>query len=130
MIPIFFITMLLLFTDMARAAPLLPTDPGRVGKQGLNGIDADNDGVRDDIQRYLSVEYPDDEKVRLVMTQVTIEYQKLLAESNDPEAAVLHATRLARHGECLDYLVGDAARTMLARLKAEILNTQERSRAY
>lgn len=108
----------------------LPPDPGNAGKQTLLGIDSDSDGVRDDIQRYIYFTYPDNEKVRVALSQAAIEYQGLLAQSNDPDAAFNHATRMARHGECLDYIQGETASDTLAALKAEILNTKERSLAY
>jgi hypothetical protein len=109
---------------------VLPPDPGVAGKQTLLGIDSDSDGVRDDIQRYIYFAYPDEEKVRVALTQVAIEYQGLLAQSNDHDAAFNHATKMARHGECLDYIQGEAAADTLAALKAEFLNTKERSLAY
>src|SRR5216683_231714 len=36
----------------------LPPDPGAAGKATLQGIDSDGDGVRDDIQRYIALTYP------------------------------------------------------------------------
>ncbi len=109
---------------------VLPPDPGEAGRQTLLGIDSDSDGVRDDIQRYIYFAYPDDEKVRVAMTQLAIEYQGLLSQASDPDAAFNHATRMARHGECLDYIQGEIASDTLAALKAEFLNTRERSLAY
>lgn len=109
---------------------ILPPDPGEAGKQTLLGIDSDSDGVRDDIQRYIYFAYPDEEKVRVALTQVALEYQGLLSQANDPDAAFNHATRMSRHGECLDYIQGEAAADTLAALRAEILNTKERSLAY
>lgn len=109
---------------------VLPPDPGEAGKQTLLGIDSDSDGVRDDIQRYIYFAYPDNEKVRVALTQIAIEYQGLLSQASDPDAAFNHATRMARHGECVDYIQGETASDTLAALKAEILNTKERSLAY
>ena len=109
---------------------VLPPDPGDAGKQTLLGIDSDSDGVRDDIQRYIYFAYPDNEKVRVALTQIAIEYQGLLSQASDPDAAFNHATRMARHGECVDYIQGEAASDTLAALKAEFLNTKERSLAY
>jgi len=58
----------------------LPPDPGEAGMQTLLGIDSDSDGVRDDIQRYIYFAYPDNEKVRVALTQIAIEYQGLLSQ--------------------------------------------------
>ena len=124
------LTIILMFTGIASADQSLPPDPGEAGKQTLLGIDSDNDGIRDDIQRYISLTYPDDEKIRLAITQIAIEYQGLLSQADDKKSAFYHATRLSRHGECLDYFAGEVSGEIIAALKAEILNTRERSLAY
>lgn len=121
---------LLLFTGMAFADQSLPPEPGEAGKQTLLGIDSDKDGVRDDIQHYISLTYPDNEKIRRAISQIAIEYQGLLTQADDKESAFYHATRLSRHGECLDYFAGEISGEIIAALKAEILNTRERSLAY
>jgi hypothetical protein len=108
----------------------LPPDPGEAGMKTILGIDSDSDGVRDDIQRYIYFVYPDDEKVRMALTQMAIEYQGLLSEASDPDAAFNHATRMSRHGECLFYILGEASLDVRSALKAEILNTRERSIAF
>ncbi len=108
----------------------LPPDPGQAGKQTLLGVDSDTDGVRDDIQRYIYFTYPSEEKVKLALTEVAKQYQTLLLESNDPDAVFNNATKMARHGECLDYIKGEVATDILAELRAEILNTKDRSLAY
>lgn len=42
-------------------------DPGEAGKETLLGIDSDNDGLRDDMQRWLNSEYSDDPVIKDVM---------------------------------------------------------------
>jgi len=116
--------------SQADGAGALPPDPGEVGKQTLLGIDSDGDGVRDDIQRWIYLTYPDEEKVHLALTQYAIDYQELLAQANDSDAALHHATRMMRDIECLSYIKGDNSYDISADLKAQILNTRERSIAY
>ena len=108
----------------------LPPDPGKAGKETLLGIDTDGDGVRDDIQRYIYFTYPDDKKLRLGLTYYAIEFQGVLKDANDREAAYDHANKMARHGECLFYLTGKDSFDIIDLLLAEILNTRERSIAY
>ena len=55
----------------------VPPDPGEAGKATLEGIDSDNDGVRDDIQRYIVLTYPNSEKTRAGLTQLAVTYQDL-----------------------------------------------------
>ncbi len=108
----------------------LPPDPGEEGKLTLLGIDSDNDGVRDDIQRYIYFTYPNEEKVRLALTQKTKLYQEILPQANDQNAALDIANKLTLNGECLLYLKGRACFDIESALMAEILNTKERSLAY
>lgn len=108
----------------------LPPDPGEAGRETLLGIDSDLDGVRDDVQRYIYSTYPDDEKVRLALTQIAMEYQGILSDADDRDAAFRHATRMSRHGECLFYIQEELSLDTHAALKAVILNTKERSIAY
>lgn len=108
----------------------LPPDPGAEGKKTLLGIDTDGDGVRDDIQRYIYFTYPDDKKLRSGLTYYAIEFQGVLKDANDREAAYIHANKMARHGECLFYLKGEESIDIRRALRAKILNTRERSMAY
>ena len=108
----------------------LPPDPGEAGKQTLLGIDSDNDGVRDDIQRYIYFAYPNEEKTRLALTEVAKQYQILLMQVNDPDAVFNNAIKMKRHRECIWFLKGEDAADILASVRAEILNTNERSLAY
>jgi len=121
-------------TDLAQgnnsSGFVLPPDPGKEGKETLLGIDTDGDGVRDDIQRYIYFTYPDDKKLRLGLTYYAIEFQGVLKDANDREAAYDHANKMARHGECLYYLKGRDSFDIIDLLLAEILNTRERSIAY
>lgn len=50
---------------------MLPPDPGEAGKAILEGIDSDNDGVRDDLQIAIYERFPEDkyEEVRKVLLQ-------------------------------------------------------------
>lgn len=108
----------------------LPPDPGEEGKKTLLGIDTDGDGVRDDIQRYIYFTYPDDKKLRLGLTYYAKEFQGVLKDANDREAAYDHAMKMVRHGDCLWYLKGEEAIDICRALRAQILNTRERSIAY
>lgn len=52
----------------------LPPDPGSVGEATIQGIDADGDGVRDDIEREIFFAYPDNAKARTVLYQMAKYY--------------------------------------------------------
>ena len=109
---------------------VLPADPGAAGKATLQGIDSDGDGVRDDIQRYIASTYPNSEKTRATLTQNTKAFQDTLEGASDKNKSIANAIALGHAIECLDFVRPTDARTLGSLLRAEILNTEERSRAY
>ncbi len=110
----------------------LPSDPGDAGKETLLGIDSDNDGVRDDIQRYIYMTYPREKKVRLALSQIARNYQELLPNSNNPEISHENVKKIYCSMDCLYYIKGGVRKAMnISRaFKAEVLNTKERSLVY
>ena len=108
----------------------LPPDPGEAGKLTLAGIDSDGDGIRDDIQRYIALTYPDSQKTRAGLRQMVFALQKILLESPDEESALNNTEALHRASECNWYIHSEHSIKMLDALMAEYLNTVERSRAY
>ncbi len=110
----------------------LPPDPGEAGKATLVGIDSDDDGVRDDVQRYIALTYPDSEKTRAALTQYTVNVQGALINADDKEKSMQHAEGSERAGACLWYVLGSLDERIKVRnsLKSVILNTDERNYAY
>jgi hypothetical protein len=108
----------------------LPPDPGEAGKTILAGIDSDNDGIRDDIQRYIALNYLNSHKTRAALRQLTRAIDKAMLESSSVESALRNAENMHRAIECLWYIQPDHAIKMSDALFAEYLNTYERSQAY
>lgn len=114
----------------------LPPDPGEAGKQTLLGIDGDGDGIRDDVQRYIYLTYPNEPKVQAALIQFANEYQGILLQANDHDAAYNHALKLSRHLDCLGGIKREEGKDAVdtikisSTLRAVILNTRERSLAY
>jgi len=108
----------------------LPPDPGEAGKATLGGIDSDQDGIRDDIQRYIALTYPESQKTRAALRQATIALQKIILESPDVESALRNTELEARASECIRYIHPNEGRKIDNTLMAEFLNTFERSRGY
>lgn len=80
----------------------LPPDPGEVGKQTLEGIDSDKDGLRDDIQREIFFAYPDSERARRALGDIYRTDIQWLENADNPE--VLRALEHSRNkrAACLD----------------------------
>lgn len=111
----------------------LPPDPGEAGKVALEGIDSDGDGVRDDIERYIALTYPNSEKTRAAATQNAKAIQALVLDSSDKEASIRNAQEESDALDCLSYIHGmgtNTTRTIASELLAQMLNTDARSRAY
>ena len=108
----------------------LPPDPGEAGMVTLEGIDSDQDGIRDDIQRYIALTYPDSQKTRAALKQFTLAFQEAILESPDEASAMNNVEDMHRAQECLWYIHSRSSIKMKNSLKAEYLNTMERSRAY
>jgi hypothetical protein len=108
----------------------LPPDPGDAGKATLEGIDSDGDGIRDDIQRYIALTYPDSARTRAALLQMTVALQKALLESPDEESALNNTETIHRASECNWYINAAASIRMTDLLMSQYLNTEARSRAY
>ena len=108
----------------------LPPDPGEEGKATLEGIDSDQDGLRDDIQRYIALTYPDSQKTRTALRQFALALQKATLESPDKMSALNNTELMHRASECLWHIHSRNSIQMSDLLMTEFLNTMDRSRAY
>jgi hypothetical protein len=110
---------------------LYPPDPGEAGQATLEGIDSDEDGVRDDIQRYIEVTYPEEPIVRAGLHQFARPLQLALRDADSEGAAVAHREVIERARECIrTHVAFPQSSTIMKSLIAEMLNTRERSIAY
>lgn len=108
----------------------LPHDPGEAGKATLEGIDSDGDGVRDDVQRWIAMTYPDSEKTRAALTQRTKTMQQFLLDADNSKATYLNAVQMSEDYDCLSYINMDASYDISREHKAVFLNTYLRSKMW
>jgi hypothetical protein len=116
----------------------LPPDPGEAGKTDLLGMDVDQNGVRDDIDRYIVFSFPDSEKKREGLKQSARELNVFLKDADDKVKSQSNA--LGKKAlNCLAYVYQifggqddafDAYDKAESDLRSNFLNTPERSRAY
>lgn len=105
----------------------LPPDPGEAGKQTLEGIDSDNDGVRDDVQRYIAITVTDSARHREALRQNAAVTQRILLAQTSEESIQL-AKDSIHTIECLDYL-GFIDQNIWKEVKALMINTPIRLQA-
>lgn len=65
----------------------LPPHPGAAGKATLEGIDSDNDGIRDDLQIFIAETWPDSERMQEMMTMGVKNWQNQLVMAHDKALA-------------------------------------------
>lgn len=113
----------------------LPPDPGEAGKVTLEGIDSNSDGVRDDIERYIELSFPQSETMREASFDVVRVVARALADAGDKASSLLHADAFGKAYVCANW----AAESMagfedgyfpLRRTQAEFVNTRARNDAY
>jgi hypothetical protein len=106
----------------------LPPDPGDAGKLTVPGTDSDHDGVRDDVQRYIVISYPDP-GTQGAVTQDARLLQAFLAvqTTQDAVSSFILQTKAAT---CLDYLRPNDGSSLRRALEAATINTDQRGKAY
>lgn len=83
----------------------LPPDPGEAGKATLAGIDSDNDGVRDDLQREIVFLYPNNDEVRRVLRAMIKKEQQVITTEGDHEHFKELKVAYLGFWDCYNYLI-------------------------
>jgi hypothetical protein len=108
---------------------VLPRDPGSAGRATVAGIDADNDGVRDDVQIYVHITYTDT-ATRAASRRLVKSLQRLLAAGDDWPLALAAATSMNSAIDCLYSLDPEKFGDYVDAIEGKVVNTEARSRAY
>lgn len=106
--------------------------PPAVSTTSLAGADANNDGVRDDIESYIDTTYP--VPVNLDTNKALRQYAKAaqlsIIDADDAGKSVTHVTERFRSLECLMFRRPADFHPLFVELRARILDTNPRSEAY
>ena len=108
----------------------LPPDPGDAGKATLEGIDSDGDGVRDDVQRWIAINFSNSEKTRAALTQDAKAMQQFLLDAANSAKSLNNALLMSGSISCLTYVQQKNFYGIATEHKAKMLNTYERSKAW
>lgn len=107
-------------------AALLPPDPGPAADETLLGVDANGNGVRDEIERWIALEgAPDSAKLRAVLLQYAEAQQKILGGVNSLEEVDNIEDELKRAIALLVKRHGDA-RLKSRKIYSDTFNTYDR----
>jgi len=107
----------------------LPQDPGDAGKVTLEGIDSDGDGVRDDVQRYIVLNYLDSAKTRAALMQYAKELQTKIQIADSDEEVAIEMVQASNALYCLLYVFRDdsnLADEISTKLDLQVRNTNAR----
>jgi hypothetical protein len=114
-----------------RPTSILPPNPGEAGKQTLEGIDSDSNGIRDDVQRWIYGDRFKDVRTTDVLSRYASAEQRYLVGSASVSEMVASQIEMFRAWNCLrSILENDSeADSILDTLDAKIKNTPTRERA-
>lgn len=112
----------------------LPPDPGEAGKATLAGIDSNNDGVRDDLEREIVYMYPQNDQVRRVLRSMIKKEQEVITTEGDHDHFKALMVSYFSFQNCYDNLV-IKERILngvdnLTNLSNMVKNTSERSKMF
>ena len=80
----------------------LPPDPGAEADKTIQGIDANKNGIRDDVELAIFKEYPNSAKTRAVLLQYALALQmEVIQEVVNKEVVTEVATEQSRADSCL-----------------------------
>ena len=95
----------------------------------VSGVDADANGVRDDVERYIDLTYPD-APTRNALRQYGKAAQSTIIHAGDPTLSITYAAERFRAIECLMARRPNDFPTVFSDVRSRILNTTARTQAY
>ena len=106
--------------------------PSPATQETVAGIDANGDGVRDDIESYIDTAYPASTQgaVNRALRQFARAAQETMIDASAPAPSVTHAGERFRALECLMAKRPADFHLIFVELRARVLNTTARSLAY
>lgn len=105
----------------------VPMPDSSKNDETIAGIDSDNDGIRDDIQRWINEEFSSSMKTRLAVKQYAVLKQAELISSANKGQSIIAVKNSFHALDCLDSIVGHQNEIkIVSELKEKLLNTKDR----
>ena len=110
----------------------LPPDPGPAGDATLEGVDSNGNGIRDDIERWIYLTYPNSEKLRRALIQEYYPMQNMIIHGSQGNRDAVYDDMYAsmRSGECLEHVGPEDSYKISEELEARTVNTAQRFYGY
>ncbi|WP_444893534.1 hypothetical protein ACJJIW_19580 [Microbulbifer sp. JMSA004] len=107
----------------------VPEDPGEIGDATIEGVDSDQDGVRDDLERYIGLKYHDRIPVRDSLYQFAAAQQRAIVRTAESVRSI--NLSLIRARDCVSQASSKSeVEALISDLTGESLNTKARFIAY
>jgi hypothetical protein len=108
----------------------ISTSPNQT--ESIAGVDADANGVRDDVDRYIDTTYAGlvNADLNKAVQQYAKAVQLSLVDADSHTLSLTHATERFRALECLMARRPDEFHRIFVDIRAQLLNTPSRSEAY
>jgi len=105
----------------------VPLPDSKKNDATIAGVDSDNDGIRDDIQRWINEEYSSQPKLKLAIKQVAMGMQLALTSVDNKEQSIAAANKVSNDMVCMASIIGaNETYKMISEINAKLLNTKNR----
>lgn len=104
----------------------LPADPGVVGNMTIQGVDSNTNNIRDDVERKIVFQYPDNQNKRDYSFELAKSYQLIIENSQNSSTVSGARARIYQIGSCLKQ-EGAPGRDFVLPI---VMNTDARTEAY
>jgi hypothetical protein len=108
----------------------LPPDPGSEGDLTIAGVDSDGDGIRDDVERKISLMYPNHSSVRNYSYQIAISLQDAIDNPTSVSQQNKSLSEVLSANDCLKRMSIDNLHVGTREILPMVLNTFQRSYSY
>jgi hypothetical protein len=109
----------------------IPPDPGALADQTIVGVDANVNGIRDDVELAIFKQYPNSAKTRAVLLQYALALQMEFTQTViNKETVIAVAQEESRSYSCVDKVSSEEGANMSRSFVKKIqVNTKERDQA-
>lgn len=105
----------------------VPMPNPKENNKTVAGIDSDNNGIRDDIQRWINEKYADKPRTKMAVKQMASGMHLDLISTSDKAQSIIAGQKVLNDSSCLAYIVGIEEEIKIGReLETKLLNTRDR----
>jgi hypothetical protein len=105
----------------------VPMPDSKKNAATIAGIDSDNDGIRDDIQRFINENYVQEVKTLMAVKQIARAMQLDLLSVNDKDVSILAGRKMLNSNDCLAFILGTRNKAVIRKkIEGQLHNTKNR----